>query len=242
MLDRKKQPEYLTNPQRWNKYVFVLNNPLRYIDPDGLAEVPTWDKLDKKLQEDLAIKLGKDAQKIWNGWSNDQRQNLLNARAVLIETGLWNRVCAVAYGQIKQDSRYGVEFTADNKGYALAFTVEGQNSVDQYKALEKAGFTPMINLNHPEHYDDFYQPDLGRNTDGIIIHLGTLKKPSDDWITAHFDSGGGSILSREHFKDWWNRTGPSPDRVTGALANTPAAKHLRGISESMDKLLVSPKP
>jgi RHS repeat-associated protein len=241
MLDRKKQPEYLANPQRWNKYVFVLNNPLRYVDPDGLAEVPTWENLDKKLREDLAKRLGKDAEKTWNGWSNDQRQNLLNARAVLIESGLWNKVCAVAYGEIKQDSRYGVQFTADNKGYALAFTVEAQTWPDQYKVLADAGFTPMINLNHPENYDDWYQPDLGSNSDGIIIHLGTLKTPSNDWVGAHFDSGGGSILSYEHFKDWRNRTGPSPDRVTGALGNTPAARHLRGISESMDKLLVSPK-
>lgn len=29
----------LANPQKWNKYAYVLNNPLRYVDPDGLEEM-----------------------------------------------------------------------------------------------------------------------------------------------------------------------------------------------------------
>ena len=29
----------ITVPQRWNRYVYVLNNPLRYVDPDGNSEV-----------------------------------------------------------------------------------------------------------------------------------------------------------------------------------------------------------
>jgi RHS repeat-associated protein len=32
--------EALTNPQRWNRYANSLNNPLRYVDPDG-AEIAT---------------------------------------------------------------------------------------------------------------------------------------------------------------------------------------------------------
>ena len=61
--------------------------PLRYVDPNGLAEVPGWNDLDKKLRDDLAQRLGKDAAKIWNGWSNKQRQTVLNVRAVLIDEG-----------------------------------------------------------------------------------------------------------------------------------------------------------
>jgi RHS repeat-associated protein len=30
--------QYISNPQRWNRYSYVLNNPLKYIDPDGFAE------------------------------------------------------------------------------------------------------------------------------------------------------------------------------------------------------------
>lgn len=31
--------KHLLNPQKWNKYAYTLNNPLRYVDPDGLEEI-----------------------------------------------------------------------------------------------------------------------------------------------------------------------------------------------------------
>jgi RHS repeat-associated protein len=32
--------ENLTDPQRWNRYSYARNNPLRYVDPDGKAVLP----------------------------------------------------------------------------------------------------------------------------------------------------------------------------------------------------------
>ena len=32
--------KHLANLQKWNKYAYVLNNPLTLVDPDGLEE--TW--------------------------------------------------------------------------------------------------------------------------------------------------------------------------------------------------------
>src|SRR6266550_9623133 len=29
----------LVNPQKWNKYAYTINNPLRYFDPDGMEEI-----------------------------------------------------------------------------------------------------------------------------------------------------------------------------------------------------------
>jgi RHS repeat-associated protein len=30
---------HLLNPQKWNKYAYAINNPLRYFDPDGMEEI-----------------------------------------------------------------------------------------------------------------------------------------------------------------------------------------------------------
>jgi hypothetical protein len=31
--------KHLLNPQKWNKYAYTINNPLKYFDPDGLEEM-----------------------------------------------------------------------------------------------------------------------------------------------------------------------------------------------------------
>jgi RHS repeat-associated protein len=59
---------YLSNPQHWNHYAYVLNNPLRYTDPLGLLEYDTTllgkkihvhidDSLTDKRQNDLKGKV-----------------------------------------------------------------------------------------------------------------------------------------------------------------------------------------
>lgn len=47
----------LSNPQTMNRYVYVVNNPLRYIDPDGLDGEDPWASLTRKEQLLLAPKL-----------------------------------------------------------------------------------------------------------------------------------------------------------------------------------------
>ena len=45
------------DPQTFNRYSYVLNNPLRYIDPNGLKEKDPWDRLSEAEQKAIATKL-----------------------------------------------------------------------------------------------------------------------------------------------------------------------------------------
>jgi RHS repeat-associated protein len=35
-------PASIADPQRWNRYTYVMNNPLRYVDPDGKEAAEAW--------------------------------------------------------------------------------------------------------------------------------------------------------------------------------------------------------
>lgn len=65
----------VSDPQSFNRYTYVLNNPLKYIDPDGLDGHNPWGSLTDEQKTLLAPKLtdvtGKDqmkaAQEVFNG-------------------------------------------------------------------------------------------------------------------------------------------------------------------------------
>jgi RHS repeat-associated protein len=46
-------------PQTWNRFVYVVNNPLKFVDPTGLSGTP-WDLLTKKEQKLIATRLDID--------------------------------------------------------------------------------------------------------------------------------------------------------------------------------------
>ena len=55
---------YISEPQHWNRYTHTLNNPLRYVDPDGFMEYET-ELLGQNIKvhiDDSIIKKDKDAE------------------------------------------------------------------------------------------------------------------------------------------------------------------------------------
>jgi RHS repeat-associated protein len=58
------------DPQSFNRYTFVLNNPLRYVDPDGLKAKTPWDLLTAKERKIITPKLtvpkGQTAKQVFN--------------------------------------------------------------------------------------------------------------------------------------------------------------------------------
>lgn len=72
------KPEWLVDPQRWNRYAYVRNNPPKYIDPNG---------------EDLTIywSLGSDLSDEDKEWFKKNQQAVLNAiRAKYENAGVKN--------------------------------------------------------------------------------------------------------------------------------------------------------
>ncbi len=53
--DRAKFRGYLRRPQTWNRYAYVLNNPLRYTDPDGRDHYPEPGFTKPMTAENLAM-------------------------------------------------------------------------------------------------------------------------------------------------------------------------------------------
>jgi RHS repeat-associated protein len=121
--------EYLSQPQKWNRYSYVQNNPLRYIDPSGEDEVLTGSEADqKKALARLRAELGEDRWKYVavsqasipnvDGDSNGRVTVLSISKSDLaafsqIGDDLDNRIYSEAMGNILASSEH-VEFRVSN--------------------------------------------------------------------------------------------------------------------------------
>ena len=83
--------EYIGQPQHWNHYAYALNNPLKYVDPDGLLEYETTlfgkkitveisDKIDKKTQEAIKKDIDSAIAKLNAGHDKITNRQMLTIR------------------------------------------------------------------------------------------------------------------------------------------------------------------
>ena len=57
--DRLRQ-EYLEQPQHWNRYTYALNNPLKFIDPDGFDPEQFDEYKRTLLGKEITVKISKE--------------------------------------------------------------------------------------------------------------------------------------------------------------------------------------
>jgi RHS repeat-associated protein len=120
----------VSDPQSWNKYVYVRNNPLRYIDPSGEKATVTIETDEEHKRGKITIKA---SIALWtdkkSGLSKEDLQKAAASYKKQIEAG-WN-------GQSKQgDITYTVETSVDVQVY------------DSEGAATKSGAQNVLEVNN----------------------------------------------------------------------------------------------
>ncbi|HXM48295.1 MAG TPA: RHS repeat-associated core domain-containing protein, partial [Pyrinomonadaceae bacterium] len=104
---------YVENPQSWNRYSYALNNPLKYVDPEGMKSEPVFGDYkdlsdeERRILENSKVTVGKgkDAKTLsgnalYDYMKTTQKKelaNFLNQTAVLSSVTFGNGRSAISY-------------------------------------------------------------------------------------------------------------------------------------------------
>jgi RHS repeat-associated protein len=130
---------YLSQPQNWNRYGYVLNNPLKYLDPFGEDVVLTGSEQDQKeALERLRNQLG------------EERFNLLDFNQQNIE-GLGN-VTVVNFGSTQNRLKFeAIGDNADEIEYTAAMAdIIGSSEHVEYRLAERFAAKGICLFGHCE--------------------------------------------------------------------------------------------
>ena len=190
---------FVSDPQTWNLYVYVRNNPLRYVDPDGEERIKLGDS-EEKVEKDLeeAKKRKKEIEKNKSLTKDERKKQLAEQKAKIntLKTKLEGTriVNSILKALDKVGERNGLqlsdfELTTDGKNDFPGLDAANQEKLLNADAFTNApgeGKTIFIRTETP---DGFYRQSLA-NSDYIYYGASGLAHEQD-----HRDKPG-----REHSK------------------------------------------
>jgi hypothetical protein len=218
----------VSDPQSFNRYTYVLNNPLKYVDPNGLDAHNPWADLTDEEKKLLASKLttvtGKDQMKAAQTAFNNMvtvtnkdgslNENLTDTKTASVknfvdslggDSKVWNQVQSVDLVTARGDGKQAdVNFTVKDHD---AFIGALKESKDAY------GYNRFLYLGTEQGHVDSTR-ELGYGVTDPSMHMGR-DGPGDTHFGAHWDPT--SFFTKDTWKEW------GLDTVPGGVLRRPAA-------------------
>jgi len=204
-LKPKQFQTWISNPQRWNKYAYGLNNPITLIDPNGLNACGTND--DKTCKVTVTLR---SRPKDKNGNYNDQFKNIKGQQD-------YNATAVVSVNSVEVGTFLARTVPSDSDSYPTV--ANGAYSA----TFEWHGKDPAIRLQPSDNIPVVGDIDPATNADhatGILIHpSGQISKDVPLGYTGMTRAGTGvsegcQLICRSAYGLFGQLTGITPD--TGA--------------------------
>ena len=181
---REELDEYLSNPQHWNKYTYSLNNPLKYVDPDGNHPILIYLQQLAQRAAPYADRAAVAAQRygqqayVWatRFFNSPTGQEVTQAVA---ETALGYQ--GPSFNPIRAAENFGLRGIASEAGLITGKLASG---AEVWAGFEKTGQNLAVNV-------------LGAfNPDNVKGSLGTLKAITEGAVNAARGEGATSVTIR----------------------------------------------
>jgi RHS repeat-associated protein len=149
------------NPQTWNRYTYVLNNPLRNVDPTGLYNLDAGCLKDKACSKNAAkLKQGiADLTKAVNGMKAGADKDRLTGALKTFGTENDGNNVGVAFAPLAGTAAGHTDAVADAAGNLTGFKVtldpSKNSSSDIYRINAAHESTHIDNLQSGNNYSDF---------------------------------------------------------------------------------------
>jgi RHS repeat-associated protein len=201
----------VSDPQSFNRYTYVLNNPLKYVDPDGLDAKNPWADLTDKERELLASKLttvtGEDqmkaAQEAFNklvtaGTKNDQQiaNNVASVQNFVGSLGgdskVWNQVQSIDKETVTGDGlQSSINFTVKDRDAFIGALKETKDASGDKRFLYLESLEAK--MGHPDS-----TRELGYGVTDPSMHIDS-GGPGSENFGAHWDPS--STFTRDSWKE-----------------------------------------